>query len=79
MSAKESKTRTRILAAALEVFASRGFEAASLREITDKAGVNVAAIHYHFGSREELIQSLMQSVSAPLNQMRLAALEQACA
>ena len=79
MSAKQSKTRTRILAAALEVFASRGFEAASLREITDKAEVNVAAIHYHFGGREELIQALMQSVSAPLNQMRLQALEQACA
>lgn len=79
MSAKESKTCTRILAAALEVFASKGFEAASLREITDRAGVNVAAIHYHFGSREELIQALMQSVAAPLNQMRLTALEQACA
>jgi AcrR family transcriptional regulator len=75
----ESPTRARILRAALEIFATRGFEAASLREITDKAGVNVAAIHYHFGTREVLIQELMRAVAGPLNDLRLQALGRACA
>ncbi|MCJ0764023.1 TetR/AcrR family transcriptional regulator [Variovorax terrae] len=75
----EKATRARILYAALQVFAARGFEAASLREITEKAGVNVAAIHYHFGSREILVQELMRAVAGPLNQLRLDALDRACA
>lgn len=72
-----ASTRERILRAALEVFATRGFEAASLREITDKAGVNVAAIHYHFGTREVLVHELMLAVAGPLNALRLEALERA--
>lgn len=77
--AGEKATRARILNAALEVFATRGFAASSLREITEKAEANVAAIHYHFGSREVLIQAVMQAVAGPLNRMRLEALERASA
>ena len=77
--AGETATRARILRAALEVFATRGFEAASLREITEKAQVNVAAIHYHFGSREVLVLEVMRAVAGPLNRLRLDALDRACA
>lgn len=75
--AGEKSTRSKILRAALEVFATRGFEAATLREITDRAKVNVAAIHYHFGSREELVHEVMRAVSEPVNRSRLEALERA--
>jgi AcrR family transcriptional regulator len=68
-------TRARILLTALRVFATRGFEAASLRQITQLSKVNVAAIHYHFGSKEVLIREVLRSVSEPLNQLRLQGLE----
>ena len=71
----DETTKSRILLAALRVFATRGFEAATLREITVLAKVNVAAIHYHFGSKEELIRHVLRSVSEPLNKLRLKALE----
>ncbi len=75
----EQSTRASILRAALEVFAQRGFEAASLREITERAQVNVAAIHYHFGTREALMQDVMRAVAGPINRLRLADLDAACA
>ena len=49
-------TRDRILDAAEELFAEQGF-ASSLRNITSSAGVNLAAVNYHFGSKEELIRT----------------------
>ena len=68
-------TRARIVSAALQAFARRGFEAVSLKEITVASGVNVAAIHYHFGSKEALIREVLHSVSAPVNRMRRELLE----
>jgi AcrR family transcriptional regulator len=47
-------TRTSILNAAEELFAEKGFDATSVREICTLAGVNIAAIHYHFGDKERL-------------------------
>jgi TetR/AcrR family transcriptional regulator, regulator of cefoperazone and chloramphenicol sensitivity len=47
-------TRRRVLEAAGPIFAEKGFQAASVREIIEKAGANVAAINYHFGSKEQL-------------------------
>jgi AcrR family transcriptional regulator len=54
-------TKERILSAAGEVFASKGFEAATVREICTKAEANIAAVNYHFGSKESLY---LQSVQA---------------
>jgi AcrR family transcriptional regulator len=51
---KTLETRQRLLDAAGEVFAEHGFRAATIREICDKAKANVAAVHYHFGDKEEL-------------------------
>jgi AcrR family transcriptional regulator len=49
-----SSTRERILDAAERLFAARGFAAASVREITTAAGANIAAVNYHFGSKDGL-------------------------
>src|ERR1700719_4583995 len=50
----EEKTRDKILTAAGEVFAEQGFEGATIRAITERAGVNVAAVNYHFRDKAEL-------------------------
>jgi AcrR family transcriptional regulator len=52
-------TKTRILNAAEKLFADKGFNGTSLREITSSAEVNLAAVNYHFGSKKELIKAVM--------------------
>src|ERR1700692_5099648 len=52
--ASEENTRDKILSAAGEVFAEQGFEGATIRAITERAGVNVAAVNYHFRDKAEL-------------------------
>ena len=47
-------TKARILTAAEEVFAARGFQGASTREIAARAGVNISSLHYHWESKETL-------------------------
>jgi AcrR family transcriptional regulator len=69
-------TRTRILDAAEEVFAEKGFDAASLRRIIAVAGVNLAAVHYYFRSKEGLIAAVFDRRIGPLNAERLALLDQ---
>lgn len=54
MQSRSIQTRERILAAAAPLFAKRGFRATTTAEICRRAGVNGAAIHYHFGSKQEL-------------------------
>ncbi len=68
-------TSARILSAAEQLFAARGFSATSVRMITSGAKVNLAAIHYHFGSKDQLIQELFSQRLRPLNRERLALLE----
>ncbi len=52
-------TKNKILDAAESLFAVQGFNGTSLREITSQAEVNLAAVNYHFGSKKELIKSVM--------------------
>src|SRR3954463_6556834 len=68
-------TRSRILDVAEELFGERGLDRVSFRDITRKAKVNLAAINYHFGSREELISAVFERRVVPVNQARLAALD----
>ncbi|MFC5435010.1 TetR/AcrR family transcriptional regulator [Rhodanobacter umsongensis] len=67
-------TKERILAAAEVLFAQRGFDGASLRQLTAAAGVNLAAVNYHFGSKEKLVEQVFRRRLDALNASRLAAL-----
>ncbi|MEO8779624.1 MAG: TetR/AcrR family transcriptional regulator [Rhodanobacter sp.] len=69
-------TRDRILGAAEALFARRGFDGASLRQLTAAAGVNLAAVNYHFGSKEKLVEEVFRRRLDALNADRLAALAQ---
>ena len=70
-----SGTKNRILDAAEILFASEGFHCTSLRTLTQKAEVNLAAVNYHFGSKEALAQALMERRLEPLNRQREEQLE----
>ena len=70
-------TRERLLETAAGLFAARGFEGVSLRDLTQAAGVNLAAVNYHFGSREKLIECLIERMMNPMNEERLAMLAEA--
>jgi AcrR family transcriptional regulator len=75
-------TKDRILDAAEALFMEKGFEGTSLRELTAAAGVNLAAVNYHFGSKEELFEAVLRRRLDPMNQERverLAAFERAAA
>src|SRR5574337_550190 len=69
-----NSTRDRILGAAEKLFAERGFDGASLRQLTSAAGVNLAAVNYHFGSKEKLVEEVFRRRLDALNTARLAAL-----
>jgi AcrR family transcriptional regulator len=64
-------TQERILANAEVLFMEHGYEATSLRMITKEAGVNLAAVNYHFGSKEELFQAVLTRRLDPLNLERI--------
>ncbi|MBZ5584292.1 MAG: TetR family transcriptional regulator [Acidobacteriia bacterium] len=68
-------TKDRILDAAERLFGEQGYAATSLRHIIADAGVNLAAIHYHFGSKEELLGEVIMRNAAPVNETRLAMLD----
>lgn len=53
-------TRSRILAAALELFAAQGVQQTSLRQIADRLQITKPALYYHFESRDDLVRSLVQ-------------------
>ena len=64
-------TKDKILDTAEQLFADQGYSATSLRQIIASAEVNLAAIHYHFGSKEELLDELIQRKVESVNQERL--------
>lgn len=67
-------TKERILGVAETLFARHGFAGASLRQVTAAANVNLAAVNYHFGSKESLIEEVFRRRLDELNRHRLAAL-----
>lgn len=69
-------TTSRILDEAEKLFAERGFDRVTVRDITETAGVNLAAINYHFGGKEDLIAAVFDRRVGPLNKLRLAALDE---
>jgi AcrR family transcriptional regulator len=71
----QHETRTRILDAAEELFMLHGFEGASMRLLTAKAGVNLAAVNYHFGSKHALVEAVFRRRLDPMNLERVAELD----
>lgn len=62
----DNETREAILNAAQQLFAERSFTQVSVREITDAAGLGIAAINYHFGNKEGLVRALFRRIAPEL-------------
>ena len=77
MASTQFSTKDRILGAAEELFAQHGFGGTSLRQVTSRADVNIAAVNYHFGSKENLINEVFRRRMDEMSRQRLAQLEQA--
>jgi AcrR family transcriptional regulator len=63
-------TRRRIMSVAERLFAQRGLDAVSIRDITERAKANTAAIHYHFGSKHKLIVAILERRAGELAERR---------
>jgi AcrR family transcriptional regulator len=72
---EKTTTKERILDAAEALIAEEGFKGASLRDITSRAGVNLAAVNYHFQSKDHLVQAVILRRMAPVNEARLTMLD----
>jgi AcrR family transcriptional regulator len=77
MAGVQFSTKDRILGAAEELFAQHGFAGTSLREVTSRADVNIAAVNYHFGSKDNLINEVFRRRMDVMSAHRLAALHEA--
>jgi AcrR family transcriptional regulator len=71
----KKETKELILDASEKLFANQGFDATSLRQITTAAGVNLAAVNYHFGTKEALVDAVIARRIEPMNRERLALLD----
>src|ERR1051326_2313689 len=69
-------TKQRILDVAEQMFAEYGFAGASLRRIIAEAGVNLAAVHYQFHSKESLLEAVLMRRMVPLNEERMSLLDE---
>lgn len=69
-------SKQRLLDAAEQLFSERGFHATSLRQITTAAGANLAAVNYHFGSKDGLIAAVFERVVRPVNAERMRMLDE---
>ncbi|MEO5566262.1 MAG: TetR family transcriptional regulator [Luteimonas sp.] len=70
-------TKDRILGAAEELFAQNGFGGTSLRQVTSRADVNIAAVNYHFGSKEKLVNEVFRRRMDGMSARRIECLHQA--
>ena len=77
MSLQHFSTKDRILHAAEELFAAQGFATTSLRQVTSRADVNIAAVNYHFGSKDNLINEVFRRRMDVMSAQRLDALREA--
>src|SRR5215468_3830476 len=77
MTDTQTQTTERILDSAERLFADHGFEGASIRAIVEGASVNLAAVHYHFRSKEALLEAVLTRRISVVNEARLERLQQA--
>jgi AcrR family transcriptional regulator len=68
---QQFSTKERILGAAEELFALHGFSGTSLRQVTGRADVNIAAVNYHFGSKENLVNEVFRRRMDAMSGQRL--------
>src|SRR2546426_8090555 len=73
----KADTKTRILDTAEKLFGEKGFDATSLRDITAEAQVNLAAVNYHFQSKESLMDAIIERRFEPVNRRRMEMLDAA--
>jgi AcrR family transcriptional regulator len=71
MSLQHFSTKDRILHAAEELFAAQGFASTSLRQVTSRADVNIAAVNYHFGSKENLVNEVFRRRMDEMSERRM--------
>jgi len=71
----DNETRSRLLKAAARLFAERGFEHVSVREICNQAGTNVASVNYHFRDKLGLYRELIGTVAEGMHNGKIAALD----
>ncbi len=76
-SPQSESTRVRIVAAAERLFAERGFAGTTMRDLTTSAGTNLAAVNYHFGSKEGLLEAVFRTYLEPIMAERLRLLDAA--
>ncbi|GAA3266417.1 TetR/AcrR family transcriptional regulator [Streptomyces lavendulae] len=67
--AKRGNTRQRIQDVALELFAEQGYEKTSLREIAERLDVTKAALYYHFKTKEDIIISVFEDSTRPIDEL----------
>ena len=77
MGMQHFSTKDRILHAAEELFAQQGFASTSLRQVTSRADVNIAAVNYHFGSKDNLVNEVFRRRMDVMSAQRLEALRRA--
>src|SRR5687768_7667983 len=77
MTTTHFNTKDRILGAAEELFAQYGFAGTSLRQVTSRADVNIAAVNYHFGSKENLVNEVFRRRMDEMTEQRMGALKTA--
>jgi len=70
-----TNTKGKLLDTAERLFGERGYAATSLRQVIAEAGVNLAAVHYHFGDKEDLLDAVVLRKVTPVNDARLAWLD----
>ena len=71
-----NETKQKILDTAERLFGKYGYSATSLRHIISEAGVNLASIHYHFGSKQDLLDQVILRKAGPMNERRIKLLDQ---
>ncbi|HEV7157898.1 MAG TPA: TetR/AcrR family transcriptional regulator [Caulobacteraceae bacterium] len=74
---REAATKAQVFAAAERLFALNGFQNVSVRDITAEAGVNLASVNYHFGSKDALLYEIFRRRTAEMNRERARMLHQA--
>ncbi|MFC3994860.1 TetR/AcrR family transcriptional regulator [Nocardiopsis sediminis] len=65
-----ASTRERLVESAVRMFGERGIEATSMRALTEAAGTNIAAVNYHFGSKEGLLRAAVDQTMRAVNDER---------